>query len=279
MNQPSLIPGLNRRVRSEIYDHIFANDDHEVGGVLVGSLGSGDLPAITAAIPALEADGQRASVTFTHEAWSEIHEKLDRDYPDRQIVGWYHSHPGFGIFLSEHDRFIHANFFSDARQVAYVVDPHAGTEGVFTWQSGELRLLEERPTDRPGTGPGGRQGGERAKPGGVRLKPPLRWQYGALALLVVATAAVIVAIGTGGSVPAVSPSLKVKSTVTAITPGSTHPTRRGVGATGATGAASAQQSASGSHGSTAVSATGAGAVTASPDATGSTGSTGAIASG
>ena len=223
MSSSALIPGLNRRVRNAIYDHIFDNDDHEVGGILVGHLGAGDLPVITAVIPALEADGQRASVTFTHEAWSEIHETLDRDYPDRQIVGWYHSHPGFGIFLSKHDRFIHDNFFSDPRQVAYVVDPHAGTEGVFAWHDKELRLLEERPTDRPGTGIGGRQGIAQTRKGGRRINLPFPWQYGALALLLLAVAAVILVIGTGSSSPpAVQPGSKTTtSTTTATTPSTT----------------------------------------------------------
>jgi proteasome lid subunit RPN8/RPN11 len=120
--------------------------------VLVGYLGSEELPQVTGAIPALEADGQRASVTFTHDAWASIHKQLDRDFPGQQIVGWYHSHPGFGIFLSKYDRFIHDNFFSDAHQIAYVVDPHAGTEGVFWWRDGKLVLLAEGPAGRAGTG-------------------------------------------------------------------------------------------------------------------------------
>lgn len=147
-----MVPGLDDPVTSQIYDHIFVNDDHEVGGVLVGTLGDKALPTVTGAIAALEARGERASVTFTHDAWSTVHSKLERDFPDQQIVGWYHSHPGFGIFLSRQDLFIHHNFFSDPRQIAYVVDPQAGTEGVFVWRDGKVIVLVERDTPRPGTG-------------------------------------------------------------------------------------------------------------------------------
>ena len=150
--QTALVPGLDDAITSQIYEHIFVNDDHEVGGVLVGRLGDKALPTVTGAIAALEARGERASVTFTHDAWATVHATLERDFPDAQIVGWYHSHPGFGIFLSRHDLFIHENFFSDPRQVAYVVDPQAGTEGVFIWQDGRVAVLEERSTARPGTG-------------------------------------------------------------------------------------------------------------------------------
>lgn len=178
------VPGLNQRVRRAIYDHVYSHDDHEVGGVLVGRMTDDSLPIVTGSIAALEADGQRASVTFTHDAWSSIHSTMDRDFPGEQIVGWYHSHPGFGIFLSTYDRFIHDNFFSDVRQIAYVVDPQAGTEGIFHWRDGKLVVLREGPADRPGTHR--RTGRPRAAPPAAhRRLPPL---------LMALTAAVIVVL-------------------------------------------------------------------------------------
>ena len=53
-------------------------------------------------------------------------------------MGWYHTHPNFGIFLSHHDLFIHHNFFSQALQVAYVVDPINQTRGFFHWHNGGM---------------------------------------------------------------------------------------------------------------------------------------------
>jgi len=197
------VPGLTRRVSAAIYDHIFDNDSHEVGGVLVGVMGEGPMPVVTGSIAALEARGERASVTFTHEAWSSIHQQLERDFPDAQIIGWYHSHPGFGIFLSSHDLFIHRNFFADPRQIAYVVDPHAGTEGVFGWRDGEIVLLEEGATSRDATGgvtP------PREQMSGDRRRDALR--YGGLALVVALMVGVAVALFSGGgdSTPASAPN-------------------------------------------------------------------------
>ena len=142
------VPTFSRRVREQIYDHVFGHLDGEVGGVLVGDFLTGTAASVTGAIPALQADGQRASVTFTHEAWAEIHSVLERRFPEKRIVGWYHSHPGFGIFLSDHDLFIHQNFFSDPAQLALVVDPYAGVEGVFGWEGKQVVKLVERPTAR-----------------------------------------------------------------------------------------------------------------------------------
>lgn len=137
-------------VREQIYNHVFSSLDAEVGGVLVGRLREDGSPRITTIIPALEAEGARARVTFTHEAWSAIHSTLDRDHPGEEILGWYHSHPGFGIFLSDHDLFIHRNFFARAEQIAIVVDPHAGSEGLFVWREGEVVKAGEGPTLRQG---------------------------------------------------------------------------------------------------------------------------------
>jgi proteasome lid subunit RPN8/RPN11 len=148
------LPRFNKRVLGPIYDHVFSSLDNEVGGVLVGHyVAPGVAPIITGSIAALAADGARASVTFTHEAWSDIHEALDDRKDKAQIVGWYHSHPGFGIFLSEHDLFIHRNFFSDPAQVAFVVDPHSAREGTFGWVDGDIVKLEERDTARAGRKP------------------------------------------------------------------------------------------------------------------------------
>lgn len=140
-------------VREQICNHVFSSLDAEVGGVLVGQLRSDGSPRITNTIPALEAEGARSRVTFTHDAWSRIHETLDTRFPGEDILGWYHSHPGFGIFLSEHDLFIHRNFFSRPEQIAVVVDPHSGREGVFAWQAGEVVKLQEGETLRPAERP------------------------------------------------------------------------------------------------------------------------------
>jgi proteasome lid subunit RPN8/RPN11 len=144
------VVGLRDVSEAAIYPHVFNNADREVGGVLVGRTpADGGLPMITGAIPAISADEQRATLTFTQDSWAHVHQTLETEFPeDEQIVGWYHSHPGFGIFLSGHDLFIHENFFGGASQIAVVVDPCACAEGVFVWCDGELVVLFERDTPK-----------------------------------------------------------------------------------------------------------------------------------
>jgi proteasome lid subunit RPN8/RPN11 len=123
-----------------IQKHAHTRLDAEVGGVLLGKLcrDSRETPylLIDGHVAALEAESRASNVTFTAESWTTIHESIDRDFPGASIVGWYHTHPSFGIFLSEMDVFIHRHFFEAPHQVAIVIDPVANTHGGFAWRAG-----------------------------------------------------------------------------------------------------------------------------------------------
>ena len=64
-----------------------------------------------------------ASLTFTAETWRQLIEKYQSRAPDLRLIGWYHSHPGFGVFLSGMDLGIHNQFFVQPWQLAVVIDP------------------------------------------------------------------------------------------------------------------------------------------------------------
>lgn len=114
---------------------------NESGGVLVGqvseSLGKLNI-MITGFIEAKFNEATPTTLTFTHESWTYIHREMEKRHRGSKIVGWIHTHPNFGIFLSEYDQFIHRNFFKEAYQVAYVVDPIQQTEGFFCWSDGQV---------------------------------------------------------------------------------------------------------------------------------------------
>ena len=85
---------------------------------------------VKAAIRGAAARQHGVHVTYTQETWNAIHRELERDYPKLSIVGWYHSHPGFGVEFSEMDLFIQKNFFAGPMQVALVIDPLGGDEAL-----------------------------------------------------------------------------------------------------------------------------------------------------
>jgi len=131
---------IDSSVTRRIRQHARAHLKTEVCGVLIGE-STDEAIEITASIEALNAAQAGTHVTFTQDAWEEIYKVKDEHYPDARIVGWYHSHPGFGIFLSEHDLFIQENFFSSPGQVAWVYDPHSDDEGCFGWVAGKVARL------------------------------------------------------------------------------------------------------------------------------------------
>jgi len=111
----------------------------EVCGVLVGHGyrdDEGHFVYLEGFIQGDHAGSQVAQVTFTGDTWNHIYEVLDKAWPDSRILGWYHTHPGFGIFLSGMDLFIHESFFGAPDQVALVYDPLNGDEGLFVWEKG-----------------------------------------------------------------------------------------------------------------------------------------------
>jgi proteasome lid subunit RPN8/RPN11 len=137
---------LSRPAAQTIWQHALSDTSREVGGVLVGRLlcaAGCDVVAVEHALPARHAEAGSTFVKFTHEAWEEWHALLDTQFAGRCIVGWYHSHPGFGVFLSDHDLFIHENFFRQPWQVAVVSDPVRGEMGYFGWRAGRVVPLPE----------------------------------------------------------------------------------------------------------------------------------------
>ncbi len=133
---------ISSDVVRQIHQHARSNNKMEVCGVLIGSDRDG-VTTIEACISGVNATQGGAHVTFTQDTWEHIYKIKDRDYPNDRIVGWYHSHPGFGVFLSDHDTFIHKNFFSSPLQVAWVYDPHTDEEGCFGWAGDRIERLSD----------------------------------------------------------------------------------------------------------------------------------------
>src|SRR5277367_5933902 len=131
---------VSSEVAREIRQHARSESKTEVCGVLIGTESEG-LTIVEACIAGVNAAQGGAHVTFTQDTWEHIYKVKDRDYPEDRILGWYHSHPGFGVFLSDHDTFIHKNFFSAPHQVAWVFDPHSDEEGCFGWHGQRLERL------------------------------------------------------------------------------------------------------------------------------------------
>jgi proteasome lid subunit RPN8/RPN11 len=127
--------------------HALSSPTREVAGVLVGPRPEKQPDGryrvhISDTIIAKHTVMQGASVTYTPESWRYMNDQLFVRYPDETsiMVGWYHTHPGFGIFLSGMDLFIHQNFFTQIWHVALVLDPRARSAGFFGWDRQRVRV-------------------------------------------------------------------------------------------------------------------------------------------
>lgn len=136
---------MTKEAYADLIGHAKESLDNEICGVLLGDLCEdeyGRFIDIQAALRGGAAKSKGTSVTFTQETWNEIHKAREDRYPKLQIVGWYHSHPGFGVEFSDMDRFIQQNFFSGPGQIAFVTDPLGGEEAIDANIDGRLSHVE-----------------------------------------------------------------------------------------------------------------------------------------
>jgi proteasome lid subunit RPN8/RPN11 len=116
--------------------HAGSDLEQEVGGALLGTWredrATGRRFVIVEAILRGRFTRQgRAHVTFTQDTLVDLHDEMDERYPGKLFVGWYHTHPGLGVFLSGYDTWLHEHFFPEPWQVALVMDPVLPEGGFF----------------------------------------------------------------------------------------------------------------------------------------------------
>lgn len=132
---------ISQAIYKEIHKFTKNKTTNESGGMLVGTIieefGKTNI-VISGFVEARFCEATPTTLKFTHETWEYVHKEIEKKHKGKKIVGWIHTHPDFGIFLSEYDKFIHQNFFSEVYQVAYVVDPIQNIEGFYFWINGNI---------------------------------------------------------------------------------------------------------------------------------------------
>ena len=174
----------NERVMQAIPDevwtlaraHVAEQLENEVGGFLIGYLAEDGL-TVTHALPAREAVGSAAQLTFPPESWTAVYAVIEERNQGERLVGWYHSHPGHGVFLSAYDQFIHTSFFPEEGQIAMVIDPQSGEEGVFVTRNSKIQDVVKRSGTKA-------KGETKAQKAAKRDRRSLFFRAGAVVLLV-----------------------------------------------------------------------------------------------
>lgn len=127
---------VRKAAEEKLIEHLSIDPNNETGGVLVGQAyfcpdTKHHYTEIVGSIAALYTIGNRVHFRFTTECWQEILRIQKQEFAGTTIVGWYHSHPGHGIFLSGTDLNTQRLSFKQIWQIATVYDPIRNQIGYF----------------------------------------------------------------------------------------------------------------------------------------------------
>jgi len=133
---PEMLVFVTQSAETQLINHLSVDPNNETGGALVGNAyycatKQKHYTEITGSISAPYTVGNRVHFRFTPECWQEILRIQKEHYPHTTIVGWYHSHPGHGIFLSGTDLNTQRLSFRKIWQIATVYDPIRDEIGYF----------------------------------------------------------------------------------------------------------------------------------------------------
>ncbi|CAD5913319.1 Mov34/MPN/PAD-1 family protein [Planktothrix agardhii] len=116
-------------------DHLASNLRVEQGGILFGNAYQdptyGIYVEINVAIPAPATVGSGVHLEFTSDSWQDIISYARSQHPQENIVGWYHSHPNLGVFMSGTDMNTQRAFFYHPWCLSIVRDPVRNSTGYF----------------------------------------------------------------------------------------------------------------------------------------------------
>jgi proteasome lid subunit RPN8/RPN11 len=135
-NRPSLAVFVTQKAYVRVCAHAGSDLDNEVGGWLVGKWRMDQTTGehfivVETILPAPFTRQGGAFLTFTHDTQVALYTEMEARFPKKELVGWYHTHPRMGIFLSGYDTWLHHNFFPRPYQVALVIEPHSTIGGFF----------------------------------------------------------------------------------------------------------------------------------------------------
>ncbi len=137
---------INKHAEAKMRNHALSTRDGktEVMGLLLGEIRRWrDVDYILVRdVATTDLDATSVSVKFDSAGFEKLFENLDLAGFDYVIVGWYHSHPGYGCFLSDTDVKTHSGIFVSPNHVAVVIDPQHFEIAGFRLRSGKAGKVD-----------------------------------------------------------------------------------------------------------------------------------------
>ncbi len=118
-------------------------DEKEVMGLIIGTIYNDEEGEYSVAdgTATTKLDSTNVSVRFNPDALEDLFLSIDKN-KSGDVVGWYHSHPGFGCYLSDTDIKTHSDIFGDGIGFSVVIDPSDETLMVFTVKDGVTQKVQ-----------------------------------------------------------------------------------------------------------------------------------------
>lgn len=129
-------------VYSAIHEHAVSSLPNETGGFLLGRVAfDARRPSwhieVDEMVPVDPLSQDPVHFSFT---WRDVDRvRSHRESQHKALLGWYHTHPDLGLFLSETDlEKTHRVLFAEPFQLALVYDPVRGRAGYFFWEGPQI---------------------------------------------------------------------------------------------------------------------------------------------
>ena len=125
---------VSKEVLRKVEQHAKSRPEEEVLGFLIGRM-EDQAPSVLIVEDAISGEtvSERYRVTMPKETIAKIADDIITGRIKGNIVGWYHSHPGLGLFLSDHDIATQARLQQFSPYiVALVIDPKRDEVSFFT---------------------------------------------------------------------------------------------------------------------------------------------------
>ncbi|NLM12200.1 MAG: LysM peptidoglycan-binding domain-containing protein [Epulopiscium sp.] len=135
---------LEDYVYTYLYQYAKLNRGEEKGAVLVGYYTEefGDKMAMISGAIQFKSSLAEERTHITEEVMNEVRAKLNKYFPDCELMGWMHTQPGYGIFLTTQDIRLQKEFFGKPYQTLMIIDPIENMEAFFLWDKEEVRSVE-----------------------------------------------------------------------------------------------------------------------------------------
>ena len=136
---------FSKRAEAKMRNHALSarKEKKEVMGVLLGEVKKSKEKTYIVARDTVttDLDATNVSVRFDRAGFEKLFAGMDEAGFDYVIVGWYHSHPGHGCFMSSTDIETQKSMFSSPWHIAVVIDPLKFDVAAFALRGGKVEIL------------------------------------------------------------------------------------------------------------------------------------------